>query len=288
MPAKTEMVRLNKVLPRVSAPADCGLTRQQVRERLENGYANTKPDSAEKTVGQVLKDNIFTYFNLVFTLLALCVIAVGSYKNLMFMTIIIANCIIGIVQELRSRSALAKLTFISAPKAVVVRDRECLTVPADETVLDDIALFSAGTQIYADAIVLDGKCQVNEALVTGESDEIAKSAGDALLSGSFVVSGECVARLDKVGLDSFVSKMTIEAKKTGAKRTPGIMTILGRLVTVIGIIILPLGALMFYSQTYLFGLSVADSVVKTVAALIGMIPEGLFLLVSAALTVSVL
>ena len=288
MQGKTEIVRLDKVLPRVEAPLERGLTRQQVRERLENGYANTKPESAEKTFGQVIKDNVFTYFNLVFTLLALCIVAVGSYKDLMFMTILLANCIIGIVQELRSKSALSKLTFMSAPKAAVIRDCERMTVPADETVLDDIVIFAAGNQIYADAIILDGRCQVNEALVTGESDEIAKTPGDTLLSGSFIVSGECVARLEKVGRDSFVSKMTIEAKKTGAKRAPGIVTTLGRLVFAIGIIILPIGAMMFYSQFYISKMTLMDAVVKTVAALIGMIPEGLFLLVSVALTVSVL
>ena len=288
MPGKTETVQLNKVLARVEAPAERGLSHEQVRDRLENGYANTKPDSAEKTVGQVFKDNIFTYFNLVFLILALCIIAVGSYKELMFMTIITANIIIGIVQELRSRATLSKLTFISTPKVTVIRDGGRVSVPADETVLDDVAVFSAGNQIYADAIVISGECQVNEALVTGESDDISKSAGDQLLSGSFVVSGECVSRLDRVGRDSFVSKLTLEAKKTGAKRSPGMMRALTLLVTTIGIVILPLGAIMFIRQAFRLGLGITESVVSTVAALIGMIPEGLYLLVSVALTVSVM
>ena len=288
MPGKTETVRLNKVLPRFEAPAERGLTREQARERLENGYNNCRPDPPVKTIGQIFKDNVFTYFNLVFAVLALCVVAVGSYKDLLFMTIIIINSVIGIVQELRSRGALAKLTFMTAPQAAVVRDGERVTVPADETVLDDIAVFATGNQIYADAIVLSGECQTNEALVTGESDEVTKTQGDLLLSGSFVVSGECLARLERVGRDSFVSKLTIEAKKTGAKRSSGMMASLSRLVQVIGIIIIPLGAAMYFRQTLHLGLDITGAVVSTVAALIGMIPEGLYLLVSVALTVSVL
>ena len=288
MARKTETVRLNKVLSRVEAPADFGLTREQALERLHNGYSNLKPDSAEKTVGQILKDKICTYFNLVFFLLALCVLAVGSYRNLTFMPIIVINTVIGIIQELRSRRALAKLSFMSAPHATVIRDRERMTVLAEYTVLDDIAVFAAGSNIYADAIVLNGECNVNEALVTGESDEITKTHGDMLLSGSFIVSGECVARLDRVGRDSFVAQLTSEVKKTRGKRTYGIVSSLRRLVQIIGIIIVPVGIAMFIRQSQHFGLDTTDSVVRTVGALVGMIPDGLYLLVSVTLTVSVL
>ena len=288
MARNTEPVRLDRVLSRVETPADRGLTRQQATERLQNGYANFKPDSAEKTVGKIFRDNLFTYFNLVFVLLALCIVAVGSYRNLMFMPIVIINTFIGIVQELRSRRALAKLSFVSAPHATVIRDRERMTVPSEETVLDDIAVFSAGNHIYADAIVQGGECNVNEALVTGESDEVAKKSGDMLLSGSFIVSGECVARLDRVGRDSFVAQLSLEAKKTRGKRARGMVPTLQRLVQIIGIIIIPVGLLMFYRQSQHFGLGIIDSVVRTVGALVGMIPEGLYLLVSVTLTVSVM
>ena len=285
---KTEMVRLDRVLPRVEAPVDWGLTREQALERLQNGYSNVKPDSAEKTVGQIFKDNIFTYFNLVFIVLALCVVAVGSYRNLMFMPVIFINTAIGIVQELRSKRALSKLTFISAPHATVIRESERMNVRTDKTVLDDIAVFTAGNHIYADAIVLSGECSVNEALVTGESDEVAKKQGDTLLSGSFIVSGDCLARLDKVGRDSFVAQLTTEAKKTRGKRSYGMVTSLKKLVQIIGIIIIPVGLVMFYQQSQHFGLGVADAAVRTIGALIGMIPEGLYLLVSVTLTVSVM
>jgi len=279
-------VRLNKVLPRVEAPADRGLTYEQARERLENGYGNTKPDSAEKTVGQIFKDNIFTYLNLVLTLLALCVVAVGSYADLVFIPIVFINTAIGIIQELRSKRALSKLSFISSPYATVVRDRQRITIKSDETVLDDIAVFSAGQQIYADAVVVGGGCQVNEALVTGESDEVTKAAGDTLLSGSFVISGECVARLDKVGRDSFVAQLTLEAKKTKGRLTAGMVSTLKRLVQVIGIVIIPVGLSMFYQQ--MRDLPIMNATVNTVGALVGMIPDGLYLLVSVTLTVSVI
>ena len=286
MSGKTVAVRLNKVLSRIEAPADWGLTREQARERLENGYANFKPDSAEKTVGQIFRDNIFTYLNLVLVVLALCIIAVGSYRNLVFLPVVFINTAIGIAQELRSRSILSKLTFLAAPHATVIRDRERLMIPTEEAVLDDIAIFSAGQQIYADAIVINGECSVNEALVTGESDEVTKTQGDTLLSGSFIISGECIARLDKVGRDSFVAQLTLEAKKTRGRLTAGMTSALKRFIQIVGIIIVPVGLTMFYQQ--MRGGTVADAIVTTVAALIGMIPDGLYLLVSVALTVSVI
>ena len=283
-----ETVRLNRVISRVDASAEYGLTRTQARERLENGYANIKPDSQAKTVGQIFKTNIFSYFNLIFLVLALCIVAVKSYNDLTFLPIIIANIIIGIVQELRSKFALEKLTFMSEQKASVIRDGKRISVPTEETVLDDIAVFSSGTQIYADAIVKKGQCNVNEALVTGEADEIEKRPGDTLLSGSFIVSGECAARLDKVGRDSFVAGLMLEAKKAGKRKRPGMVPILQRLVQIIGILIIPIGAGLLFQQLRQPEIDFQNAVVSTIAALIGMIPEGLFLLVSVALTVSVL
>ncbi len=285
---KNETVTLNKILNRIEAHPEYGLTSAQAKERLENGYANISPDSPEKTVGQIFKDNIFTYFNLIFFILAFLIILVQSYKNLTFMGVVIINMAIGIIQELRAKKTLSKLKFVVAPHAAVMRDGELLTIPAEDAVLDDIALFTAGNQIYADAIVLSGECRVNEALVTGEADEIIKTSGSTLLSGSFVVSGECRARLDKVGCDSFVSMLTVEAKKDTKKRRSEMMRALTRLVQIIGFLIIPLGTALYLQQTQLLGMPVTDSVVSTVAALVGMIPEGLYLLVSIALTVSVM
>ena len=283
---KTEAVRLNRVIPRVEASPETGLTGAQVKDRLENGYANAKPISATKTFGQIVKTNLFTYFNLIFALLALCVILVGSYNNLTFMPIIITNIIIGIVQELRSRRALSKITFVSAQTATVIRAGKKMTISAEETVLDDIVIFNTGNQIYADAIVVSGECSVNEALVTGEADEITKTPGDTLLSGSFIVTGEVYARLERVGSESFVSQLTLAAKKDSRKQS-GMVAMLQRLVQIIGILIIPIGIAMFIQQMRL-DISLQQAVVGTVAALVGMIPEGLYLLVSVALTVSVM
>jgi cation-transporting ATPase E len=285
---ETRAVRLNRVLPRIETQANRGLTNAQARERFDNGYSNNKPESAEKTVLQVIKGHVFTYFNLVFLILGLCTLFWGSIGNIFFINVVIINTIIGTIQELRSRSALAKLTFVSAPNAVVIRDGEQRTIPAESTVLDDVAIFSTGQQIYADAIVLDGECHVNEALVTGESDEVVKSRGDSLLSGSFIVSGTCVARLDKVGRDSFVAQLTLDAKKTRNKLSSGgMVSALKRLVQVIGIAIVPLGIAMFILQLR-GGYESVNAVDSTVGALVGMIPDGLYLLVSITLTVSVL
>ncbi len=285
---RTEPIKLNKVLPRIEAHADIGLSVFEARERFENGYANTPPESPEKTVGQIFKDNILTYFNMIFFILAFLIILVESYRNLTFMGVIVSNSAIGIIQELRAKRTLSKLKFVAEPHAVVIRDGQKQTIPADEAVLDDIAIFSPGNQIYADAVVITGECRVNEALVTGESDEIVKSAGSALLSGSFVVSGECCARLDKVGSESFVSKLTVEAKKHTKKRRSEMMRSLTRLVQIIGFIVIPFGTILYLQQIGPLGRSVTDGVVSTVAAIIGMIPEGLYLLVSVALTVSVI
>ncbi|MDR0861435.1 MAG: HAD-IC family P-type ATPase [Oscillospiraceae bacterium] len=279
--------KLHKVLPRVETDAAEGLSPEQAAERLHNGYANVNPDTPERTVGQIVRENVFTYFNLIFAVLAVCLVAVGSYKDLTFMPIVLINCVIGIVQELRSRAVLRKMTIITSPRATVVRGGAVATVKADDTVLDDIVIFSSGSQIYADGIVLEGECRVNEALVTGEADEIMKSAGDTLFSGSFVVSGECRARLDKVGRDSFVSTLTLEAKKSGKKQRSEMMHALTRLVQVIGVAIIPLGASMLYQNRNVLQMNMQDSIVTTVTPLIGMIPEGLYLLVSVALAVSV-
>ena len=283
-----EGVTLNKFLPRLETTAERGLTSLQAKDRLENGYGNVNSDSPAKTVGQIFKDNIFTYFNLIFAVLAVCVISVGAYNNLTFMPVVFANAAIGIIQELRSKRALGKITLVTAPAATVIRDGERQQVSSEDTVVDDIVIFSAGKQIFADAVILSGECQVNEALVTGEADEITKSSGDYLLSGSFVVSGECYARLDKVGRDSFVSQLSLEAGKTATKKRTGMMVSLKRLVQFIGIVIIPFGLILYIQQTRFLERPVTESVLSTVAALIGMIPEGLYLLVSIALTVGVL
>jgi len=274
---------------RIYADPNIGLTEYEARLRLEKGWGNGGVSPPTKTASQIVAANLFTYFNLVFFMLAACLIFVGAFRDLMFMIVVIVNTVIGIVQELRSKKTLDRLTLLTAPKARVIREGKEVTLSTEETVLDDIAIFSAGNQIYADAIILDGSVQVNEALITGEPDEITKKPGDTLLSGSFVVSGSCRARLEKVGRDSYVSKLTIEAKKMKKGRHHSeMMRSLTRLVQIIGLVIIPIGLLLYYNQHYILGLTLKQSVVHTVGALVGMIPEGLYLLTTIALAAGVI
>lgn len=273
---------------RMDTDPRAGLSSAEVYERLKAGWANYSIDPVTKSAFQIIIGNIFTYFNLIFFILACCVVFVGSYRDLTFMPVLIINTIIGIVQELRSKFTLDKLKLLTAPKAKVIRDGTEIVIDTEDTVIDDIAIFASGNQIYADAIIAEGTIQVNEALITGEADEITKTVGDALLSGSFVVSGSCRARLDLVGQDSHAAKITIEARKMKKKRVSDMMRSLTVLVQIIGILLIPVGLLLFYRQNYVLNLDLRRSVVTTVGALVGMIPEGLYLLTSIALAVSVI
>ena len=207
---------------------------------------------------------------------------------MLLLPVIVANTLIGIIQEIRSKKTLDKLSVLNAPKARVVRDGKVATVNADQLVLDDVVIFSAGNQICADAFVVQGEVQVNESLITGESDEITKRIGDPLLSGSFIVSGKCAARLDKVGADSYISKLTLEAKASKEGEQSEMIRSLDKLVQIVGLLIIPIGLILFFQQFFLGSDSVRDAVTAMVAAVIGMIPEGLYLLASVALAVSVI
>ena len=272
----------------INADPDYGLTQEQVQIRARAGWLNTPVDPPGKTVKQIILDNTFTYFNLVFFILAFCVIFVGQWLNLTFMGVVICNTVIGIVQELRSKRTLDKLNILASPKATVIRDGKKGTVDTAALVRDDIVVFASGNQIYADAVVVGGECNVNEALVTGESDEIKKSPGDALLSGSFVVNGVCRAQLTAVGPDSFASRLTIEAKAVNPPQKSEMMRSLSNLVKWIGVIVIPLGITMFIKEFKWLDRTLADSVISTVGSIVGMIPEGLYLLTSLALVAGVL
>ena len=278
---------LRRHVPELTPDSELGLSSAQAQERVDAGWANLPIDPPGKTVGQIVRSNVFTYFNMLFFFLAACVLAVGSWQNVMFMGVVLANIAIGIVQELRSKRTLDKLTLLTAPQGAVIRDGRRRKIPTSEMVRDDIVEFSAGDQIFADAVVVAGECSANEALITGEADEIKKKPGDELLSGSFVVSGQCRARLTRVGADSFANRLTLEAKAAKPPQQSEMMRSLTRLVQVIGIAIIPLGILMASKEIVWLGRSVTDGVVATVASLIGMIPEGLYLLTSMALAAGV-
>lgn len=270
---------------RINTDINVGLTAEQVAGRKAEGYDNKPVESPSKSVKEIFTGNIFTGFNLLFAILSALLIAVGSYRDLTFMPIIIANTLIGIFQELRSKSVLDKLTMLNAPVTTVLRDGREISVPSKDLVLDDIAVFRAGNQISADAIVVSGNVSVNESLLTGESDEILKKPGDKLMSGSFIVSGSCRARLEKVGSESYISQLTLQAKKAKKGEQSEMIRSLSRIVTTAGIIIVPIGAIMFVQQ-YHISSDIKASVQSMVASVIGMIPEGLFLIASATLAVS--
>ncbi|MBA5270209.1 cation-translocating P-type ATPase [Enterococcus hirae] len=263
-----------------------GLTDEQVSERVHAQATNETIDPSFKTNKQIVLQNIFTYFNLIFIVLAVLLCLVSSYKNLTFLPVILANTGIAIYQEIRSKKILDNLSVLNAAKVTVVRNGVANKIDMEELVLDDVILLETGQQIPADGYVLDGKLQVNEALLTGEADEIVKEVDDYLMSGSFVVSGKAYVRLDKVGYDSYISQLTAKAKKMGGGEQSEMIASLNKLIKWIGIIIIPIGITLF-SQSYFFnGNTIKESVVAMEAALIGMIPEGLYLLTTIALAMS--
>ena len=283
---KKQNIITNAEPVRIDAAPEMGLTAEQVAQRIAEGADNRPVDSPSKTVKEIIADNVFTYFNLVFLVIAVLLALVGSYRDLTFLPIIISNTLIGIFQELRSKSILDKLTVLNAPVTTVIRDGKEKTVPSRELVLDDIAVFKAGDQISADAIVLSGNASVNESLLTGESDEISKNTGDSLMSGSYVVSGSCRARLEKVGSSSYISQLTLQAKKSRKGEQSEMIRDLNRIVKIAGIVLIPIGAVLFYQAYYISHQTIKASVQSMVAAVLGMIPEGLYLVASATLAVS--
>ena len=263
-----------------------GLTSEEVRERIDKGLTNHTDISTQKTVEQIVKSNLLTYFNLIFLILTVLLCIVGSFRNLTFLPVIIGNTVIGIFQELRAKKTLDKMSMLNAPHSIVVRDGEQQQIQSEELVKDDIIILSAGNQICADATVLSGSISVNEALLTGESDEIKKKSGDRLMSGSFVVSGQCYAKLDKVGNESYISQLTAQAKAMGDGEQSEMIRYINKLVKWVGIIIIPVGIILFCQAYIMNGETFKKSVVSMVAAVLGMIPEGLYLLTTVALALS--
>lgn len=271
---------------RFSPDLDTGLNAAQVDERMRAGLNNAAHASQGKSYGRILCDNILTLFNLINFALAACVIAVGSYTNALFIGVIACNIIIGTYQEIRAKRTIEKLQVVSAPTACVVRDGAECEIAVKDIVLDDVAIWRSGMQISADCVVARGEIEVNESLLTGESDALIKRAGDKLLSGSFVVSGECCARVTGVGDSSYAARIAGDAKAF-KKPNSELMKSLNRIIKAIGAAIVPIGGTLFCKQYFFMHMTLADSVVKTVAAMIGMIPEGLILLTSVALAVGV-
>ena len=258
-----------------------GLTDEEVRQRVEEGFTNRTDISTDKTTKEIVVSNVFTYFNLIFLVITILLIMVGSFRNLTFLPIIIGNTVIGIVQEIRAKKTLEKMSLLNAPHADVIRNGSVKQISTDELVKDDVILLTAGKQICADAVVISGNI-----LLTGEADEVEKTEGSTLMSGSFVVSGECYARLEKVGNESYISKLSLEAKSMGGKEQSEMIRSINLIVKWVGIVIIPIGLILFWQSHFVNGESITKSVTSTVAAIIGMIPEGLYLLTTVALALS--
>ena len=264
-----------------------GLTDEQVKQRIAEGKVNVDESPNTRTYKQIVKENTLTFFNFLNIVLLILVLAVGSLKNAFFVLIVIFNTLIGIAQEIRAKKTIDKLAILTARKSVVIRAGKKITIPTEELVLDDVVCLKTGDQVPADVCVLEGGLDVNESLLTGESDNLSKKAGDELFSGSFVTSGEAYCRVIHVGSENYAAQITSEAKEF-KRHNSELKNSLNAILKVISIIIVPLGALLFYKQYCIVGDSIRTSIVSMVAGVLGMIPEGLVLLTSVALTLGAL
>ena len=262
-----------------------GLTSEEVALRIREGKTNQLPENTGKSVGAIIKDNTLTYFNFIFIILAVFVVIAGSFNSLTFLPVVIANTLIGIFQQLRAKKVIDRLTLLSISEYEAVRDGEKKKVRADKLVKDDCIFLSAGQQVPADGTVIGGEASLNEALLTGEADEIEKTKGSKLLSGSFVVSGKCLMRLDKVGSESYAAKLSAQAKKVHDKKSEMIKSI-DIILKVCGFLIIPIGILLFYQSFAVSGNGFSESIITSIGCVIGMIPEGLYLLVTVSLAIS--
>lgn len=276
-----------KNIERYTPDIKCGLTNYEVDKRIKDNLVNIYTEVGTKTVSEIVKENVLTLFNIINVVLAIAVICVGSFKNLTFIIIITINTLISIIQELRSKRTLDKLKVVAASKVHVVRNSIEKEIGINEIVLDDIIKVEIGNQIVVDSIIKDGEVEVDESFITGEADTVFKRKGDMLLSGSFIVSGKAICQVEHIGYDNYTAKISSDTKYIKAVSSE-IMRSLNKIISTISFLIVPVGILLFSRQMYIEGNTVSQAVVSTVAALIGMIPEGLVLLTSTVLAVSVI
>ncbi len=271
-----------------------GLTSAEVEERISKNLLNFNNQPVTKTIKQIIKDNVFTYFNFLNIFLGAAIMLAGifsgrifySLKNCLFMGVIFCNTIISTIQEIISKKIIDKLSVISSTKATVLRDAKTISIENEKIVLDDIVLLKHGNQVVVDSIIREGEVEVNESFITGESDTIVKKSGDMLLSGSFIVSGDCTSQVVHVGNDNYINTISSEAKYIKENNSV-ILNSFEKIVKVLSIVIIPLGAALFCNQYLVIKDTISDSIINTVAALIGMIPEGLVLLTSSVMAVSI-
>lgn len=264
-----------------------GLTEAEVLERKKRGQINIVEEKTVKSNWEIISGNVFTLFNLYNFLIAIALMSVGAYSNLAFMLIIILNICIGSFQEIHAKNMVAKLSVLTVSKVDVIRDGKEKSIGVDEVVLDDITILNMGNQISSDSVVIDGKIEVNESLLTGESDTIVKMPGDKLYSGSYVVSGKCYAKVEKVGKDNLAAEITLKSKKH-KKVNSELLNSMRKVTRLTSFIIIPVGVLLFVQAFFFRDQVIKSSVVSTAAALLGMLPKGLVLLISISLATGVI
>ena len=262
-----------------------GLSREEVNELVKLGKINYIKNSANKSVLEIISSNVFTYFNFIFLVLSILVIISGHFKNLMFLPVVIANMLIGIFQQVKSKKVLDKLSLLDVSIYTVIRDGKELDVKSTELVEGDIVKIQNGSQIPGDAVVIEGEASVNESLLTGEADDIEKKIGSELKSGSFLTSGNLLVKLTHVGKDSYVAKLTMEAKVIKEKKAEMVRDV-EKIIRIVGIIIIPIGSALLYQSIVVNHTPYTEAVASMVGAVTGMIPEGLYLLVTIALALS--
>ena len=263
-----------------------GLNEEEVLERIDTGLINEADIKTDKSVKEIVVSNVFTYFNFIFIILAILITIAGSFRNLTFMVAVICNTAIGIFQELRAKKTLDEMNLLNMPSVSVIRNEKLEEISINKLVKDDVILLKSGDQIPADGVILTGELYVNESLLTGEQDSIKKVVDDNLLSGSYVVSGSAYIKLTSVGKDAYISKLALKAKTMGQGEQSEMIKSINQIVKWVGIIIVPIGILLFYQAHFVNGETFSKSIVTMVAAVIGMIPEGLYLLTTMALTLS--
>lgn len=266
---------------------ELGLTAEEVKQRQEKNLVNYDTSVPTKSIKRILFENFFTLFNFLNLFLAIAIFMVGSYKNMLFLAIVIINTAISTFQEIHSKRVVDKLSVMASSKARVIRDGKKQEISINDLVLDDIIEFHTGSQVATDSIVIEGTVQVNESFITGEPDSIEKKEGEMLLSGSYIVSGKCIAKVEHIGEENYTAKISSGAKYV-KKVNSEIMTALNKIIKFLTFAIIPIGIALFYRQLHLPGANIQSAVVKSVAAVIGMIPEGLVLLTSTVLAVSVI
>ena len=264
-----------------------GLSSSQIEERIKSNLVNYDTSVPTKSIKQILAGNFFTLFNFLNLFLALAIFAVGSYKNMLFMFVVIINTAISTYQEIHSKRIIDKLSVMASSKANVIRNGKSENISINNIVLDDILVFNTGNQVATDSIIMEGEVEVDESFITGESDTIFKKPGDMLLSGSFIVSGKCTAKVEHIGEQNYTAQISSGAKYVKKVKSE-IMISLNKIIKFLSFAIVPIGLLLFFNQLKLSGNDIQVAVVKSVAAVIGMIPEGLVLLTSTVLAVSVI